>query len=175
MAINKREWTLLIVTIASVVIGVNYFLGAYLVGKWQPLRGQFASKQRELKAMQETIAHTGEWKADYETLGRSLKQSNSFESASDVLKKIEEVGSASGVLMQSRRMLREEPRDVYRELPVQCSFESTTESLVKFLYGVQTAAGFMTVETLAVASKADNSNILRCDIQVRALAAKEKS
>jgi hypothetical protein len=46
---------------------------------------------------------------------------------------------------------------------------------VKFLYGVQTAAGFMTVETLAVASKADNSNILRCDIQVRALAAKEKS
>ena len=35
MAINKRERTLLIATISLVVVGVNYFLGSYLIGKWK--------------------------------------------------------------------------------------------------------------------------------------------
>jgi Tfp pilus assembly protein PilO len=176
MAIKKRERNLLIVTITLVVVGVNYFLGAYLVGKWRPLRGQLASKRRELESMQSTIAHKAEWQAGYENLIHKFKSSNQFETPSDVLKKIEEVAKTSGVLMQTRRMLREETKDVYRELPVQCTFEADTPALVKFLYGVQTAAGFMTVENLTVTSKSDNSNILRCDIQVRALAsAGEKS
>jgi Tfp pilus assembly protein PilO len=176
MAVNKRERNLLILTVTLVVVGVNYFLGAYLVGKWRPLRGQLAAKQRELDGMQSTVGHEAEWRKSYEDLGHSLKQAQQYETPSDVLKKIEEVAKTSGVLMQTRRMLREEAKDVYRDLPVQCTFEADTPSLVKFLYGVQTAAGFMTVENLTVTSKADNSNILRCDIQVRALAsAGEKS
>ena len=170
MAINKRERNLLIATITLVVVGVNYFLGAYLVGKWRPLRGQLATKQRELESMQATIARQAEWQKSYSDLGSSLKQAHQFETPSDVLKKIEEVAKTSGVLMQTRRMLREESKDVYRELPVQCAFEADTPSLVKFLYGIQTAAGFMTVENLTVTAKSDSSSILRCDIQVRALA-----
>lgn len=167
---NKRERNLLVATITLVVVGVNYVLASYLIGKWQPLTGQLLTKQRELEGMQATVARKSEWQTSYDDLKRNLKQSQAFESASDVLKKIEDVGKTSGVLMQTRRMLREEPKDVYRELPVQCTFESTIESLVKFLYGIQTAAGFMTVDNLSVTAKADNSSILRCDIQVRALA-----
>ena len=171
MALNKRERTMLIGTITLVALGLNYLLVAPLVGNWRTMQAKLVSQRHELEGMQDTIARKPEWKASYEALGSSLKQSQQFETASDVLKKIEEVGGNAGILIQSRRVLRVENRDVYRELPVQCNFESTDVSLVKFLYGLQTASGFMTVENLAVTSKPDNSNILRCDIQIRALAA----
>ena len=170
MAINKRERNLLIATITLVVVGVNYFLATYLVSKWQPLRGQLATKRRELEGMQATIAHKAEWQASFTDLRSNLKQAQAFETSNDVLKKIQEVAKTSGILPQSSLSLREEPKDVYRELPVKCTFEATTDTLVRFLYEIQTAAGFMTVETLSVNTKADNSNILRGEVQVRALA-----
>jgi Tfp pilus assembly protein PilO len=176
MAINKRERNLLVATVTLVVVGVNYFLGSYLIGKWQPLRSQLAAKQRELEGMQATVAHEAEWRNGYDTLKKNLKQAQAFETANDVQKKIQEEGKIAGILIQTARPLREEQKDVYRELPVQCTFEADTPALVRFLYGIQSAAGFMTVENLTVTAKADNSNILRCDIQVRALAsAGEKS
>jgi Tfp pilus assembly protein PilO len=169
MAINKRERNLLIATITLVVLGVNYFLVAFLVSKWRPLTNELANKRRELEGEQATVAHQKEWQGNYDDLKRNLKQSQAFETSNDVLKKIQEVGKISGILMQNSRSLREESKEVYRELPVQCTFEADIASLCKFLYGVQAAAGFMTVENLSVTAKADNSSILRCDIQVRAL------
>ncbi len=175
MAINKRERRLLITTITLVVLGVNYFLATQLIAKWRPLRAQVASKRRELEGMQAMIAHKAEWQKSFDDLKHNLKQGQTFESANDVSKKIQEVGGDAGILIQSSRPLKEESKDVYRELPVQCQFEADVASLVTFLWGLQSASGFMTVETLNVAAKTENSSVLRCDIQVRALAAtKEK-
>ena len=171
MALNKRERNLLVTTISIVVVGINYFLASYLIEKWQPLRNQLASKRRELEGMQAAVSRAPEWRTAYQQLGQDLQSSVTFDAPSDVLKKIEEVGGSAGVLIRDRRMLRAETKEVYRELPVQCRFEATTESLVRFLFGVQNAAGFMTVESLSVAAKPDNTNVLQCDTQVRALAA----
>ena len=170
MAINKRERNLLIATTTLVVVGVNWGIASFLVSKWKPLTGQLADKQRQYESMQETVSRQKEWQTSYDELKRNLKQSTAFETSNDVLKKIQEVGKISGVLMQSSRSLKDESKDVYRELPVICQFDADINSLVKFLYGIQTAAGFMTVENISITSKADNSGILRCDIQVRALA-----
>jgi Tfp pilus assembly protein PilO len=100
------------------------------------------------------------------------EHTESFQETSDVLKKIEEVATSSGVQITSRRTLMEEDKGVYRVLPVQCAVEATTDSLVKFLFALQTGAGFMSVEQLQVSPRPENTGILRCDIQVRALAAK---
>jgi len=67
-----------------------------------------------------------------------------FAQPSDVLKKLEEVGAAAGILISSRQPLLAVDKDNYRELPVKCRFEATTESLVKFLYGLQRVPGSST-------------------------------
>jgi Tfp pilus assembly protein PilO len=175
MALNKRERLLLVGTIVVVVVVVNYLAITPLIARWQGLGRKLVSQRRELAAARDTIARRPEWQKQYEALGHSLKQSESFAQTSEVLKKIEEVGGTSGILIQSRRPMRAEDKDVYRELPVQCTFESTAESLVKFLYGLQTASGFMRVESLNVTAKPDNTSILRSDIQIRALAAKSET
>ena len=173
MKITKRERWLLAVTIMAVVVGVNYFLIVPLMRSWGEAGSKFKTQQRELAGITATIAHKPQWQQEYDELRQGLGQrSEGFQRPSDVVKKIEQVASSSGVIVSSRREMAEEDKGVYRVLPVQCTVEATTESLVRFLFALQTGAGFMSVEQLQVSQKSDNPNILRCDIQVHALAGK---
>lgn len=174
MALNKRERNLVFATTVLVVVGVNYLLVAPLWRKWQASRRELATQRREVAGMRDQIARQPQRQKEYDTLRASLGQGQErFTQTSEVLKKLEEVGAGAGILINARRPMAPVDKGVYRELPVQCSFEANTESLVKFLYGLQTGSGFINVEQLQIFPRADNPDILRCDIQIRALATKE--
>ena len=173
MALNKRELKLLLITITTVVVGVNLFLFPSLLAHWQKLDRDLNDRRRELTIADATIAHAPEWRRNYDALGRNLKQAERFATPTDVIKKVDEVVAATGILTQSKQTLKEEERDMYHEWPVQYKFAATVESLAKFLYGLQTSSGFMTVEQLDVTTRPDNSGSLSCVIQIRALTAKE--
>lgn len=173
MKINKREQLLLGVTISLVVLGLTYVLAAPLWRRWNALGGQLRNKQTERKAMADYIAQRPQWEQEYAKLRATLGQSDvRYAQTSDVLKKIEEVGATAGIQINARRPLPMVDQGVYRELPVQCSFEAGTDSLVKFLHALQFGSGFVSVEQLQIYPRADNPGLLRCDIQIRALAGK---
>jgi Tfp pilus assembly protein PilO len=173
MALNKRERKLLFSTIVIAVVLGTYFLLVPLIGRWKALGRDVATQRRELAGMRSVVARQGEWTRQYDELrGNFAQTAVRFEQASDVLKKVEEVGANAGIVITARRPLPPVERDVYRELPVQCSIEARTDSLVQFLYALQTAAGFMRVEQLQVTPRADNPSVLKCEIQVRALSGK---
>ena len=154
------------------MLGANYLLVAPLAAKWKLFGSTLATRRRELESHTETIKREPEWRQQLDQLRHNISEKSAqFEQTSDVLKKIDEVGDASGIPpFQSRNPGPTVDRGVYRELPVKCTFESTTESLVKFLYGLQSGAGLVSVEELRITPRADNPSILRCDIQIRALA-----
>jgi len=173
MVLNKRERILLVTTIGSLVVGISYLLLSPMTRAWTSLRRDITTQQGELKIAQTTIALAPEWRQQYNALRGSLGNTRErFTSQTDVLKKVQEVGTPTGVLIMSSSELHSVERDVYRELPVKCTIEATTESLVKFLYVLQTGAGSMSIEQLQIAPRPDNSCILRCDIQIRALSGK---
>lgn len=175
MALSKREQLLLGTTITAIVLGGTYLLAAPLAKSWQAVNTELVSQHRELDLIKSTIDRRPVWQREYDDLRASLKGgTEQFKMTSDVLKKIEEVAGTTGVLLNSRRALQVVDKGVYRELPVQCSAEATVESLVKFLHALQTGSGFMSVEQLQVVPKADNASILRCEIQIRALAGKSE-
>lgn len=173
MALQKREKTLLAVTIAVVVIGGNYLLFTPLSNKWKQLNGDIKKEQELLEGMRATLAHAPEWQSQYERLqGKMGSGTEHFATPSDVVRKIDEVGTAAGVIMINRRQLTVVEKGEYKELPVQCSFEATIDSLVKFLQGVQKGSGFIIIDQLRIQPRPDSSGILRCDIQIRALESK---
>lgn len=175
MALSKREQSLLIVTVAVVVAVVSWLLLLPLWRAWQRLGREQEVARREWEAYRATIAREPEWRAEYDKLREQLGQKiEQFEQTSDVLKKIEEVGAAAGVVISQRRELPKADRGVYRELPVQCRVEATTESLVKFLYALRTGSGFVSVEQLQVVTQSGNSSVLRCDFVIHALAGKSE-
>lgn len=175
MKITKRERSLLAITITAIALGVNYLLILPLVRNWGETGGKLTRQRRELSSMKATIEHKSQWQKEYDELRQNLGQrSERFQQTSDVLKKIEQVASSSGVVVNSRRPMPEEDKGVYRVLPVQCTIEATTEPLVKFLFALQTGAGFVSVEQLNITPRPENPSILRCSIQVRALAGKSE-
>jgi Tfp pilus assembly protein PilO len=174
MALNKRERVLLVTTITLLAGGGNFFLVSPLLKNWTTLSRGLVNQRRELAAMRSTVQRKSEWQREYDKLRHGLgKQTERFQQTSDVLKKIEEVGLASGVVISARRPLPVVEHDVYRELPVQCTVEAKAESLVKFLFALQTGSGLMSVEQIQVTQQP--TGILRCDIQIRALSSKSEA
>ncbi len=174
MKITKRERQLFAITITAVAIVLNYMIVIPLVRSWRDTGARLKTEQQQLTVIRATIQHGPQWRKQYDELRQSLgSRTESFQQSSDVLKKIEEVASSSGVQVTSRRPMSEEDKGVYRVLPVQCAVEATTASLVKFLFALQTGAGFVSVEQLQISPRPENPGILRCDVQVRALAAKQ--
>lgn len=173
MKITKRERSLLVITITAIVLGLNYFLIVPLVRSWGETGNKLSRQRRELAGMKSIVAQKAQWQKEYDELKQSLGQrSERFEHASDVMTKINQVAGSSGVIISLRRPMPEEDKGLYRVLPVQCAIEANTESLVKFLFALQTGAGFVSVEQLRITPRPENPSILRCDIQVRALAGK---
>ena len=176
MKITKRERGILIITVTVIVLGINYLLVIPLFRSRSDTIAKLKTERGTLTVMQETTKRIPEWQKQYDDLRQGLGQrTESFQQDSDVRKRIEEIATSSGVQVTSRRSMTEEDKGVYRVLPVQYAVEATTDSLVHFLFSLQTGAGFMSVEQLQVAPKPENPNILRCDILVRALAAKQRS
>lgn len=173
MALNKRERTLVIVTATIAAVILTWILLAKLAPRWSSVSSELTNRRAEQKMVNETIAMEPTWRAEYNKLhGSFASSSEHFDRASDVLKKIDAVGSVSGVNILAKRQLDERNEGAIRELPVTCNFEANTEGLVRFLYNIQTSAGFMSVEQLQVTPRPDNSSVLRCDIQIRALSSR---
>ena len=173
MALNKRERNLLIITVAVAAVILNWFLIAKLAPRWRTVSAELANRRAEQKMVSETIGMEPTWRAEYSKLhGSFASSSEHFDRASDVLKKIDALGSVSGVNILAKRQLDERNEGAIRELPVTSNFEANTEGLVRFLYNIQTSAGFMSVEQLQVTPRPDNSSVLRCDIQIRALSSR---
>lgn len=173
MKITKRERGLLTITVTVIALGINYILVIPLLHSRRDTVAQLKTQRQELIVMEETIKRVPEWQKQYDELRQGLGQKTErFQQGSDVEKKIVEVATSSGVQLTQRRSMTVEDKGVYRVFPVQCAVEATTDSLVHFLFALQTGAGFMSVEQLQVAPKPENPSILRCDIQVRALTSK---
>jgi Tfp pilus assembly protein PilO len=173
MKITKRERGMLIVVITTIVLGLNYLIVIPLIHSWGEAGAKLKTQQRSLAGIESTIQHKDEWQKEYDELKRGLgQQTDPFHYTSDVLKKIQEIASHSEVQINASRQMTEEDKGVYRVLPVQCTVEARTDSLVKFLFALQTSAGFMSVEQLTISPRPENPGVLRCEIQVRALTSK---
>jgi|SRR5579871_4151323 len=174
MKITKRERGLLGITITVIVVGLNYFVVVPLRRSWRDTNDKLKTQQRELSLVRATIQREPGWRKQYEQLQQNLGQrKETFQQGSDVDKKILDVATSSGVQLTSRRAMVEEDKGVYRALPEQCAVESSTDSLVRFLFALQTGAGFMSVEQLQISPRPENPGVLRSEIQLRALAAKQ--
>jgi Tfp pilus assembly protein PilO len=176
MALNKRERVLLGTIITSTVLVGNYLLLTKLASRWQTLRSQLIISRKEWNSVEATVQLAPGWQKEYKQLRESLgQQSGTFQQTSDVLNKLEDLRNSSGIVIKERKPMQPVERDVYRELPVQCTFDSTTETLVKFLFGLQTSSGFMRVEDLQVTPQPDNPSVLRCSVRLQALTGKSGS
>jgi Tfp pilus assembly protein PilO len=169
MTLNQREQTLVGAIAGLAVLFGTWAVGAALAERWKEQSRKIVSRQRELVSIQAAIRNRPQWLAQTEQLRQGLRRQQRFEQMSDLLKQVEDTGKTAGVVISARRPLPLVEQGNYRELAVQCSFEAGIQSLVQFLFALQTETGLITVEQLQLAPRPDNISILRGEIQLRAL------
>ena len=174
MKLSQRERYLLYATILVGVILVSWLLLLPLVRSCRSLGDQRLALQQQLEQYEATVARKPLWQQEYEALRGNLgERTEQYEQMSEVLQKIEEVAKASGVNLTTRSGLSPKDRGVFVEFPASCRLEATTESLVRFLFALRTGSGFVSVQKLDITAQ-PKSNVLTCDIEIRALAGKSK-
>jgi Tfp pilus assembly protein PilO len=169
MTLNRREQTLAAAVAGLVLLLVTYGVGAAMAAHGRETSRKITARQRELASVQAAIRSRPEWLAQTEHLRQGLRRQQHFEKEFDLLKQIEDTSKAAGVSISGRRELLPVDHGNYREMAVQCSFEAGIQSLVQFLFALQTETGLITVEQIQIAPRPDNVSILRGDIQVRAV------
>lgn len=169
MTLNPREQMLVGAVAALVVLLATWAGGSALARRWQEQSRKIVSRQRELASMQAAIRNRPQWVARTEALRQGLRRQQRFEQMSDLLKQIEDIAKTAGVVISARRPMPPVEHGGYRELAVQCSFEAGIQSLVQFLFALQTETGLISVEQLQLAPRPDNITILRGEVQLRAL------
>lgn len=175
MVLNKREQTLLWFVVVTVFVAGNWLLVAPLVDNARKREDEIAVQRGTLERIRRIVEEDGpRWRAEYEQLQSSVGERTSvFSNTSDVLKKVEDVGTECGLTVPVKKSLAAVERDVYRELPVQCTLEGSLEAMVRFLYTMQTAAGMVSVEQIQIYPvRPSEPSQLKCDLVVVALASK---
>ncbi|MCS7049954.1 MAG: hypothetical protein NZ483_11775, partial [Verrucomicrobiae bacterium] len=74
MALNKREQTLLVITIAVVVVALTWLVTVPLWRYWKQLGQDRITAQRELEGYRQVIARAPEWQQQYDALREQLGQ-----------------------------------------------------------------------------------------------------
>jgi len=155
MRMNSRELVLLLATLAVALFGVSYLVVRPKAHEWKAMREEKAELRRQIGRDRELIAGRVQWAAQLASLSGLLTEVPEGQKV-DVywLAMMEGKAVQHGVTIL-RRQAGEEKRmgDVY-EMPIECQdWEGDLESLVHFLFDLQSAGAMLDVRHLQVRPK----------------------
>lgn len=148
MTMNRREQVLLLVVGASVLFGVSSLLVGPRIELWNELRRQQLVLREGLEADRELVAEADRWQAELAELSGLLPV---YRPSSHWLASMDNIANTHGLRILQRRSADEEHSGELYELPIEVSeWEGTLESLVRFLYDLQSDGLLMDVRQLSI-------------------------
>jgi hypothetical protein len=150
MTISRRELVIAEITLAVALFGATAILARPRMDEWQALRREQQQVLSDINADREILASHDTWEAKYNEMKSQLTQHSADERvAVHWLSLMDALATKHGVKI-SRRLAGKEERsgDIY-ELPIECrEWEGSLESVVHFLYELQSQGGTLNVRHL---------------------------
>ncbi len=156
MRITSREMTLGLVTLTVGLFGGTFLLARPRLVEWQRLGREQARLEREIRRDRELVEKRAEWASRFDALSEAMPQYG-VNQKTDILwlSTIDAVARKHG--LEIRRIEAGEERqqgDVY-ELPIECNeWEGTLDSLVHFLFDLQSRGAMLDVRFLLIKPRA---------------------
>lgn len=151
-AVSSRDKNMLVITVVVVLYAFAALSFKKQLANWKAAQRTYVTAQKKLQEESALIAARGEWSAKYEQM-RDLMPV--FPRDKDVdthwLNIMDSAATRNGFGIARRQTIKEaEVGDVY-ELPIDCKdWEGTLESLVKFLYDLNSEGAMLDVRQLFV-------------------------
>lgn len=155
MNVSPREIVLAVITVGVILVGSTYFAGRPQVDKWRELRELQADAREAIALDERLIAGSSNWEAELEKLREVLPVfPHDQEMGIHWMSRMDAMAAKRGVTI-SRRQAGEEDAlgDVY-EVPIEAKeWEGDLDSMVRFLFDLQSAGGMLDVRQLLVKPK----------------------
>lgn len=151
MKLSTREMTLSAITIGIVVIGVSWLLGMPLVQRWMDAREQRLRLAQQRTVAERLVAMRPRWEDDYTQLRARIPQHGATDPVTaEMLKMIRRLADEHQMSISRIEPDKEQNIGDLYEVAIDCTWESTLESMVQFLYAVQTQGAILDVRQLTV-------------------------
>jgi len=167
MKLNQRESRLAVITLVAVLIGLTYWMGEPRYEEWQQNSQEVELLVRRQAAAQRLIDQTGDLNQRLAALREALpRHPRDADVTSQLLRNLQQFADEHGFLL-----LRREPEperqigDLY-ELAITCTWEGELQSLVHFLYALQSQGAIVDVRQLTITPVQGTPNRLRGTLTV---------
>jgi hypothetical protein len=153
--VTGRETALAFVTITVALFGGTFLMARSRFSQWQELRAKQDRLEREIRADRELISRRDEWEAEFAQV-RQLLPAQPPDRKMDIfwLTVIDRLAAKHDVKITKIEASDEERLgDVY-ELPIECkTWEASLDSIVRFLFDLQSQGAMLDIRQLFVRSK----------------------
>lgn len=152
MTMNRREQVLLLVVCTVVLFGATSLLIRPRIDLWNELRYQQLLERQDLEVDRALVAEADRWRQELEELSSLLPvYPPSRRMDVHLLSAVDRMATTHGLRILRRRTSEEERIGELYELPIEVSeWEGTLESLVRFLYDLQTQDVMLDVRQLLI-------------------------
>lgn len=151
MKLNKREMLLASATLLVVLLTITYLVGRNYFAEWREMSSSYDTFSHRIKVAETQIAQKDKW---FEKLAEVQQDLPSYElgkdTTSEMMKMLEQLASQHGLVLGKRSPGEEVQLGQLYQFSIECTWEGSLESLVQFLYAVQTKGAILDVRQLSV-------------------------
>ena len=152
MKLSPRELVLACVTVAVVIVGGTWYFGAPVVDDWQSAITERQKLGNERREAEHLIKQRPEWQQRYDEMrGRIPKHGPTDPVTAEMLKTVKRLADQHGVVLSRIEPDKEKITGDLSEVAIECAWDSELESLVRFLYAVQTQGAILDIRQLTIA------------------------
>ena len=167
MKLNQRESRLAVVALVAVLVGLTYWVGEPRYEEWKQNNEEVELLIRRQAAAQRLLDQTPELNDRLAFLREQLPQHPpEADVTSQLLRNLQTFADEHGFLLLRREPEPERPIGDLYELAITCTWEGELQSLVHFLYALQSQGAIVDVRQLTITPVQGAPNRLRGTLTV---------
>ncbi|HIE10408.1 MAG TPA: hypothetical protein EYP62_02225 [Kiritimatiellae bacterium] len=151
MKITRREMVLGWLTLVVVLAGISFWWGSATLEEWKKTRSRIMEGRKRIEWIERSIRRRPQLERRFAELSRQLPR---YELGQDVtaeiLKNLERMARRHGFQLLRREPEKEKDLGDLFQVAVNCSWQGSLESLVHFLYDIQTSGAMFDIDQLTV-------------------------
>lgn len=162
MKMSQREIVLGVSTLAVALFGVTALLAKPKIQVWKDLKAERAEVLRKIELDRYLIDQEGDWSNKLTKVSALLETPPAGMGVDGFwLHKMDEIAGEERLDIKNRRAGEEEDHGDIFELPITCDWEGSLDSLVHFLFELQSKGAMLDIQQLMIKPVSGKAGLLR--------------
>lgn len=151
MRLTTRELILAWITAVAILFTATWFVLAPRIESWKTLREREREVAGRIEVDTRLIQQSGYWSEALAGILRTLPvYPLERDVTADLLIRIETLAAQSGLTLERREAQKEERQGELFSLSINCRWEASLDSLVRFLFALQSDSAILDVSQLSI-------------------------